>query len=161
MLVGAISAALAKGPMGWGLRECGLFWLATTFVDSDHYLNLVFWSGFRCFSPRQLFRFYASMVENNRRYPVMAVEPFHTLEFVLLLGAAAFGAGPAYLKPVFWGIVFHLAVDVVHLARLKALRMRKNSFIGFWLANRALARRGIDGTLAQKMAIRELLEARV
>ncbi len=151
MLLGAAAALLLSrfAPV----RDCVLFWLATVFVDVDHYFNLLFWSRFRCFSVPKLIRFYGFIVENRRKYPAfLAIESFHTAEFLGLLALSAYGLNVQFLKPVLWGVAFHIVVDFFHLTRLGALKARRNSFIEFFLLRSALLKRGLDPTQAQRDA---------
>ncbi len=151
MFLGALAAfALSRFAP---LQDCVLFWLATVLVDVDHYFNLLFWSKFRCFSIPKLVRFYGFIVENKKKYPVfLAIESFHTAEFLALLAFAAYGLDVPILRPVLWGIGFHIFVDFFHLLRVGALGARRNSFIEFFLLRSKYIREGLDPTQTQKDA---------
>ncbi len=151
MLLGAVVAAILSrfAP----IQDCIIFWLATVLVDVDHYFNLIFWSNFRCFSIPKLIRFYGFIVENKMKYPVfLAIESFHTAEFLALLAFAAYGLDISILKPILWGIGFHVFVDFFHLIRVGALKARRNSFIEFFLLRAAYVRKGLNPTQAQQEA---------
>lgn len=159
VLLGAAAALLLSrfAPV----RDCVLFWLATVLVDVDHYFNLLFWSRFRCFSLPKLIRFYGFIVENKKKYPsFLAIESFHTAEFLGLLAFAAYGLNVHFLKPVLWGIAFHVFVDFFHLMRVGALKARRNSFIEFFLLRSALMKQGLDPTRVQRDAAAHVMGSR-
>ncbi len=150
LLGGLVAFALSRV---WPPMDCIYFWLATVFVDVDHYFNLLFWSNFRCFSIKKLIRFYGFIVENKKKYPIfLAIESFHTLEFLGLIFLAAYGWNIPIFRPIFWGISFHIFVDFFHLLRVDALQSRRNSFIEFFLLRAKAIREGFDPTQAQKDA---------
>lgn len=151
ILIGGIAALMLSKV--WSAPHCLIFWAATVLVDVDHYFNLLFWSKFRCFSIAGLFKFYGFIVDHKKRYPVfMAIEVFHTLEFVSLIFAGAYLLQIGFLKPVFWGIAFHVLVDFFHLMRVGALRCRKNSLLEFFILRYNHMRNGLDPTQVQKDA---------
>ncbi len=151
MLLGGIVALLLSRV--WPPMDCLIFWFATVLVDVDHYFNLLFWSDFRCFSVKKLMRFYGFILENKKKYPIfLAIEGFHTVEFMGVLFLIAYGWDVPLLKPVFWGISFHIFVDFFHLLRVGALRSRRNSFVEFFVLRSKAIRKGLDPTQVQKDA---------
>ena len=92
-----------------------------------------------------MFRFNAHLFGAIRQSDCLVLEVFHTAEAVALLAALAWGVSPLF-QPVFWGICFHLAVDVVHLSRHRAPRARAWSFVEYAVRAAALRRQGIDPT---------------
>lgn len=150
ILAGGIFTVMLSAFFDW--KTCLVFWVASVMVDVDHYLNLLYWSRFRSFDPSKLFRFYAYFHDNRLNRPFMTVEVFHTIEFVMLLGLAAFLTRDTAVNAVLWGTLFHIAIDFVHLFNIRALKFRKHSLLEFIIRKRALEKEGIFPTAIQREA---------
>ncbi len=127
----------------WSLSNCLIFWLSTVLVDIDHYLNLIYWSKFKTWSVFKTVKFYAYIFEHRKGRPFLALEVFHTAEFIGILFFLAFFTGLEFLKPVFFGIAFHVFVDFFHLRRLGALRVRNHSILEYMIRKRAMSKQGL------------------
>jgi len=143
----AVPLALWHG-VAWGAA----FLAASILVDVDHHLHFLQFAGWRRWlDVRGMFRFNAHLFAAIRRSDCLVLEVFHTAEAVVLLGALAWGVSPL-LQPVFWGMCFHLAVDVVHLSRHGALRARAWSFAEYAVRAAGLRQLGIDPNRIPKEA---------
>jgi hypothetical protein len=151
VLLGALVAALLtpQQGVGWALA----FWAASVLVDVDHHLHFLQFAGWRRWlDSRGMFRFNAYLFDAIRRSDCLVLEVFHTAEFVVLLAVLAWGVSPL-LQPIFWGVCFHLAVDVVHLGRHRALRARAWSFVEYAVRAASLHRQGVDPDQVPKEAV--------
>lgn len=146
---GAAAAALLAL---WSPSHCLAFWLANVLIDLDHYLNLVFWSGFATFRFHRTFHFYCHIKEHKTDAPFIALEAFHTVEFALAVFICGALPGLAILRPVFWGLLFHIFVDYFHLRRLGALRSRKDSILQFLWEKRKMEAAGLRPVALYKEA---------
>lgn len=146
---GAAAALLLKV---WSPAYCAAFWLSNVLIDIDHYLDLVFWSGFRAFRFHQVFHYSAHICENSRQRPILTVEVLHTAEAVLVLAFLGYGLGLGWCRPVLAGMLLHMAVDLFHLARMRHLHVRCHSFVEFWLRKRNMERTGLFPTRLQREA---------
>jgi len=155
VLFGGLAALLCLKV--WSPAYCAAFWLSNVLIDLDHYLDLVFWSGFRAFRFHQVFHYSAHICENEGNLPVLAVEALHTAEAVIALAFLGYGLGLAWCRPVLWGMALHCAVDVCHLARLRHLHVRCHSFLEFWLRKRRMERAGLSPTRLQREAAQAAL----
>jgi hypothetical protein len=144
LLLGALVAALLAP---WqGAAWAAVFWAASILVDVDHHLHFLRFAGWsRWLDLRGMFRFNAHLFAAIHRSDMLILEVFHTAEALALLAALAWGVSPL-LQPVFWGMCFHLAVDVVHLSRLRALGVRPWSFAAYAVRASRLRREEIDPT---------------
>ena len=137
VLIGAVPAfvvAAFTDPV-WSF----IFWLSNVLVDLDHYLNFLILTRFRVVGVRAMFQFHEAVFQRRSHPDLYPLEIFHTVEVVGLLGMAAFWFR-GFLVPIFWGIVFHLLVDVVHLARYQILTKRPHSLLEyFWRIRRMQA----------------------
>jgi len=95
------------------------FGLACIFIDLDHIIEYV--RDTRSFAIQGVFPF-SRLVENNLDKNFLVLSAFHTVEFFALV----FMLGLLY--PVFMyvlaGMAFHMAVDLMYLARLKSIFVR-------------------------------------
>jgi len=144
LLLGALVAALLAPWLGAGWAAA--FWAASILVDVDHHLHFLQFAGWRRWLDlRGMFRFNAHLFAAIHRSDLLILEVLHTAEALALLAALAWGVWPL-LQPVFWGMCLHLAVDVAHLARHRALGVRGWSFAGYAMRAASLRRDGIDPT---------------
>ena len=137
VLIGAL-AALAVLPF-LGTGGSLVFWISTVMVDSDHYLDYLVRTRLKHPGIRPMFLFHEELFNRRHREEFLALEIFHTVEFMVLFAGVAFWGG-GLLPSIFWGIAFHMAVDFVHGARYGILSKRSHSFIQyFWRRKQFLA----------------------
>jgi hypothetical protein len=144
VLLGALVAALLAPLYGvaWALA----FWAASILIDVDHHLHFLRFAGWRRWLDfRGMLRFNAHLFAAIRRNDYLVLEVFPTAEAVALLAALAWGVSPL-LQPVFWGVCFHLVVDVVHLSRQGTPRARAWSFVEYAVRVASFRRQEIDPT---------------
>ena len=120
-----------------------MFWLATVLVDLDHYLHFLFCIRFKSFSPRLMLQFHEEVFRRRGRPEFFALEIFHTVEFLFLAGIVSFLIFPA-LRPLFWGMVFHLAIDLVHLTRFGIFSKRTHSVVEYFWRRKKMHSEGKD-----------------
>ncbi len=143
VLIGGI-AALALMPC-WGWQGSLLFWLANVFIDADHYLHFLYarrQDPWHAKGAKGMFAYHQALFDQVRRPDFLALEIFHTAEFLLLTACLGFSL-PALL-PIFWGCVFHSAVDWVHLGRQGLLLKRVNSILEYAIRRRKMLSQGLD-----------------
>lgn len=141
----------------WSVSDCLIFWFSTVLMDFDHYLNLLYWSNFRVRSIFKTIDFYSHIFENKRGHAFLALELFHTVEFMAALCFLAFFVHPGVMKPVFYGFAFHVVVDFFHLYRLKSLRIRNHSVIEYLVRRRAMEKNGFFPDLLHQEAAAALI----
>ena len=139
VIIGAVAGALLLPFLG--LEGGFLFWISTILIDLDHFFNFLYYTRFRVFRLDVMFRFYEHVFHVRRREEFLAIEPFHAIEFLAAVGGGAFWL--PVIRPVFYGFLFHIAVDVVHLKRFGALTKRSHSVIEYyWRRKHILAAGG-------------------
>jgi hypothetical protein len=142
VLLGTLVAALLapQHGLGWSLA----FWAASILVDADHHLHFLQFAGWRRWLDiGGMLRFNAHLFGAIRRSDCLLLEVFHTAEAVALLAVLAWGVSPLF-RPIFLGVCLHLAVDVVHLSRHRAVRARAWSFVEYAVRAASLRRQEID-----------------
>jgi hypothetical protein len=139
VLVGGFAALVFIPALGaWGSL---VFWLANVLIDLDHMLSFLCVTRFKVVNVRTMMKFYEKVFEQRNRPEFLTVELFHTIEFLLLFGLAVFLLIPSAV-PIFYGFLFHVIVDFIHLARFRAFSKRSHTLIGYLLRRRRLRSHG-------------------
>lgn len=141
VLLGA-AASLSMLPY-YGWSGCLLFWIATVLIDLDHYARFLWKTGFRFWSPQNMFRFFQEVHDRRFRPEFIVVEYLHTVEaFAIFAWLALTWKG--FLIPIFAGFVFHELVDIVTLLRNGIPTRRCYSMIEYVWRIWQMRRRGLD-----------------
>ena len=138
--IGGLAALLLTPWIGW--QGAMLFWLSNILIDMDHYLHFVYAHRGRIFRIREMFQYHQHLFDKVHRSDFLAIEIFHTVEFLALLGWASFWIW-SWLQPIFWGAIFHTVVDFVHLCRHGIPFKRVYSFVEYAIRRNRLKRRGL------------------
>lgn len=139
-----IYGAAAAGALYPGLGINALyFWGASFLVDIDHYLDYVYHNGFTDFSLSRMFDYHNILERFWPRKEFLNVEVFHTAEFLAPLYIASRLLGSAALEAVFWGIIFHVLLDMFYLYRLRIFFKRSYSIIEYFIRKHLLERHGL------------------
>lgn len=141
----------------WGI-VCGIFvFLGSVLLDVDHILDFLWRSKsrrlFKKFNIQDIlkktveFDYACCSPERLKRKDILIVLPFHTVEFLLIVLAAALLIQSAFLSAVlmaiFWGALFHLILDVAYNIKLKTVpAVRTFSLVEYFIRKRFLMKRG-------------------
>lgn len=153
ILGGAAAAALS--PV-LGAQDSAVFWAASVLIDVDHYWEYVSRNRFRNWSFRKTFEFHRVLFPRIRDREFLALNLFHTAEWFLLVYLAAVWLGAGAIFAAFWGMLFHLGLDVTRLAWCRATFSRALSALEYWIRRRALVRRGLDPDRPYREALVEI-----
>ena len=139
VIIGGLAAILSL-PLfgGWGSFA---FWMANVFIDLDHYMRFVYYTGFKVFGIGPMLRYHDKVFEHRKHPEFLSIEIFHTAEFLILIGVLAIWVFPG-LWPIFWGFAFHVVVDFVHLGRFRMLAVRSNSFVEYFVRRKKMLAEG-------------------
>lgn len=138
--------ALALTPV-LGAQGSAIFWVASVLIDADHYGDYLYRNRFRDWSPRRMFEFHRALFPQIHRPDFLALSLCHTVECFALVYVAATTLKSSALAAVFWGMSFHLLLDVVWLAWHRAFFSRAFSLIEYAIRRRRLRGRGTDPDL--------------
>ena len=130
-----------------GVQGSAIFWVASVLIDADHYGDYLQRNGFRDWSPRRMFEFHARVFPQIRRPDFLALNLCHTVEFFTFVYVAAAVLRSSVLWAVFWGMCFHLLLDVIWLAWHRAVFSRAFSLIEYAIRRRRMRDRGLDPNL--------------
>ena len=153
VIVGGVVALIAM-PFGDYFSSL-LFWLSSVLIDVDHWFVLVYRTKFRFWNARSLMRFHELIFERRNATEFLGIDIFHTLEFVGLLGITAF-AKIHILQPVFYGVIFHCFIDVIHLTRYDVFNKRCHSLVEYGWRRKKLFAQGRNPDLVFQEAFEAL-----
>ena len=139
VLLGGLAAACLAPKLG--IAGSLMFWAATVLFDLDHYLRFLLLGKFKKTGIQSMFAFFERSFESRNHPDFLALDVFHTAEFLIFFGLFVFYAAP-FLLAVLWGFLFHMVVDFFHLLRHRALTKRAHSFVEYYIRKRIIERRG-------------------
>ncbi len=125
-------------------------------IDLDHYLDYLYFSGFRNWSIKDMFRFHSKIAMCKKQDGFLALEAFHTAEFLLALLAVGLYFKSNIVILIFTGMIFHMALDIIRLREWHAVNVRALSFIEYWLRTRKMRQRGVDPEALFHQAYQEI-----
>ncbi len=120
------------------------FWLASIFIDIDHYIDFVWNNGFRDFSITKMLDYHDRLGRLWDRPEFLNVEIFHTVEFLGPLYLLSRYTGSLLIDAVLMGFLFHVALDMIYMYRKNAFFKRSYSIVEYYIRKRLLTRRGLD-----------------
>jgi hypothetical protein len=133
-----------------------VFWASAVLVDVDHYWDFLYRSGFRSWSPRKMFAFHHALFPRAGRQDFLALNLFHTVEFLVFVYLVGAWLGSGAVLAAFLGLVFHLGLDLTRLAMHRAMFARALSVIEYVIRRRRLVARGVDPNRVYQEALVEI-----
>lgn len=119
-----------------------VFWAASFLIDIDHYIDYVYHNGFTDWSFKKMFDYNNALDAFWFNPAFLNLEIFHTVEVMLPLYLLTAWTGSALLMAVFFGFVFHIALDMVYLYRNDIFFMRAYSITEYFMRMRAIKEKG-------------------
>ncbi len=113
--------------------ELSSFTAGSILIDVDHYLFYILRSG--RYDVAGMFRYFRGVDSNLANIPYLGVCIFHTVEFFLLVAVAGFFF-PLF-KPLLYGLLFHMLLDIADLVRLKCPFIRAYSLVEHLIRRKA------------------------
>jgi hypothetical protein len=146
------AAAVALSPV-LGAQGSVVFFASSVLIDVDHYWDYLQRNGFRDWSWRRTFAFHKALFPQIRRSDFLAMNVFHTVEWFALVYVAAVWLHQTAIMAAFWGMVFHLGLDLARLAWCRAVFSRALSVVEYGIRRRLLRARGVDPDLVYREAL--------
>lgn len=129
------------------------FFASSVLIDGDHYLDYVCRNGFSDFSIRRMFAFHRYLFEKAPVNELLGLNVMHTVEFLLLVYVATMITGWLWLKAALWGMLFHVAIDLVYLYINGRLFSRALSIVEYIIRWNDRKRRGLNPELPYQSAL--------
>lgn len=105
------------------------FFVASIMIDIDHFFS--YYLKHRNFSVRGMFEYHKNLFANRKENPFLDLSIFHTLEFLILILTISCYSEIALF--IFWGLIFHVLLDVVYLYKYDFLFGRAWSLIEYFI----------------------------
>ena len=128
----------------WGLWRALLFWGAEVLIDADHYWDYLWRSKFQDWSGWRMFKYYRLITERLYDKNFLGFSLLHTAEVFITVYLLAQYWNYAFFMTIFWGMAFHLFLDMLWLVHKKRFFVRAYSIIEYWVRKQAMIRRGLD-----------------
>jgi len=129
------------------------FFGASVLIDIDHYLDFIYHTGLKDLGPKRMFQYHNCLQRWWRDPAFLNMEVFHTVEFLALIIALALIFSSAALWALFFGLIFHIALDLVFLYRNGIFFKRIHSITAYFIKKRKMARVGLDPARLYKEAV--------
>jgi len=123
--------------------EAVWFFGASVLIDIDHYIDFIYHNGMKDFSPARMFLYHKILSRWLKDPEFLNMEIFHTVEFLTFILALALISKSPALAAVFFGLMLHIALDVIFLFRHKVLNKRVHSIAGYFIKKRALPKKAL------------------
>jgi len=128
----------------WDWWRALLFFGAAVLIDADHYWDYLWRNKFADWSGWRMFRYYNLIEKHGTPKNFYGFSLIHTVEFFLLVFLLAKLWSPHFFMPIFWGMLFHLLLDVIYFARRGHFFIRAYSVVEYWIRKKRLIRQGVD-----------------
>jgi len=148
-------AALALTPV-LGI-DGAVFFCASVLIDSDHYLDYLYRNKFTNFSIERMFEYNRILAGKASESGFLGLSIMHTVEFLSLVYAAAALIGFSFLWATLWGLIFHMAFDLIYLQRRGMVFTRALSLVEYVIRWNRLTRRGLRPGLPFSVALSDVL----
>lgn len=151
LIYGSLASAALYPVMG---VNAVFFWGASFAIDIDHYLDFLYHNGFKDFSVKKMLDYHAALEGFWFRPEFLNIEVFHSAEFIMPFYLITRLTGSAAMTALFWGLVFHIVLDMVFLWRLNIFSNRAHSFAEYFLRKRSMEKRGLYPSSLYSEAVR-------
>ncbi|MFC1990596.1 hypothetical protein ACFLU9_00390 [Chloroflexota bacterium] len=153
----AISGGVAASLLIPVLGVNSIFFFASSIlIDGDHYLDYVYRNGFKDFSVRRMFAFHEHLFKKASVRNLLALNIMHTVEFLLLMHAASVITDWVWLKAALWGILFHMAFDLIYLYIKGRFIHRSFSVVDYLVRWNRRKRQGLNPELPYQSALKAI-----
>ena len=128
----------------WGLWRALLFWGAAVLIDADHYWDYLWRSKFADWSGWRMFRYWDLTNKDVKNRNFLLLSLLHTAEAFVSVFLLAYFWYYAFFITIFWGMLFHLCLDMLDLAYRGVFFVRAYSIVEYWVRKKWMIRRGLN-----------------
>jgi hypothetical protein len=129
------------------------FWIGSVLIDTDHYLEFIYHNRFSNFSIKRMLDYHCILGDWLSRPEFINLSIFHTLESLAIVYLLSKLLNSQWLVALFYGMLFHIILDTIHLYRQGATFKRAFSIIEFWIRKRFMRRNGLYPEVLYKKAL--------
>ena len=153
-----LGTAASVGLSPWLGINSLFFWLASIFIDVDHYIDFLWNNGFRDFSISGMLDYHERLGRLWDRPEFLNVEIFHTVEFLGPLYIFSRYTDSKIVEAVLMGFLFHVVLDMIYMYRNNAFFKRAYSITEYFIRKRLMIRRGLDPAGLMRNTARSAVE---
>jgi hypothetical protein len=128
----------------WGLWRALLFWGAEVLIDADHYWDYLWRSKFKDWSGWRMFRYYNLITNRMHDKNMLGFSLLHTAEVFAGVYLLARYWSFTFFITIFYGMLFHLFLDMIWLIKNKVFFIRAYSIIEYWIRKNLMRKRGLN-----------------
>jgi hypothetical protein len=144
ILGSAASAALYYLSGYAALQYIIYFWFASILIDIDHYLDYIYNNRFTDYSFKRMMRYHGLLYSRRFDPAFINLSLFHCVESMGALLIIALYTGSTALLYIWWGFLFHIALDSIKLIYDGKPSIRSNTIIGYFFRIKRLKLQGLD-----------------
>ena len=122
----------------------GVFLAASVLIDIDHYIEFLWKSRFTNFSFKKMFDYCNVIMGWNTMPGLLGLSIFHTAEVIGSIYLASLWLNSNIVKAIFWGMVFHMILDILLLLKMGALFCRAFSFLEYFIRKKIMIKNGLS-----------------
>jgi hypothetical protein len=119
-----------------------IFWAASVLIDVDHYIEFLCRNRFTNFSFKKMFVYCNAIMGWNNKPGLLGLSIFHTIEIIVGIYIISIWMNSDIGKTIFWGMVFHMFLDILYLKGRGTLFCRAFSFLEYFIRKKLMIRSG-------------------
>jgi len=137
--VGAIAFYSIFGPF-----KTLIFFLASFLIDVDHYLDYLWRTKGKDWSPKRMFQYYDYVIENKYDKNNIGFSIMHTVEVFFIIYLLSLYVSSELFLPILCGMAYHMIFDMVWLSYHKVTFIRPFSIVEYIIRKRKMIKDGLD-----------------
>ena len=148
ILAGAVGTTILYPILG--PEKSLLFFTASVLIDTDHYIEYLWRTKFKDWSPKRMFRYFDHVTLHNKDKDNLGFSLFHTIEIFLAVYLIGVHLSPFLFVPIFLGMIYHMIFDIVWLSYHGVPTVRAFSIVEYFIRKNFMIRKGNDPKLFYK-----------
>ena len=143
-VIAGIAGSIVFYPFFGGVKTA-IFFISSFMIDADHYLDYLWKTRFKDWSPARMFRYcYAGGKESLKDENVLAFALLHTAEAFIVLYILARFVSDDYFIPIIAGMAYHIIFDVLWATYHGVPTIRPFSITEYLIRKRIMKKKGLD-----------------
>ena len=136
-------AAVSLYPF-FGFWQSLLFWVSAVLIDADHYLDYLWKTKGKDWSPKAMFKYYDKVTEHMYDKENLGFSLLHTVEIFILVYLLAIEVNYIFFMTVLAGMLFHLVLDLSYLSYHKVFYVRSFSLFQHSITKKKMRKNGLN-----------------
>jgi membrane-bound metal-dependent hydrolase YbcI (DUF457 family) len=128
----------------WGFWQSLLFWVSAVLIDADHYLDYLWKTGGKDWSPARMFRYYDHVIRHKNDPHNLGFSLLHTIEMFLLVYLLALTISYTFFMTILAGMLFHIILDMLWLSYHRLFFVRSYSLVEHFIRTKKMIKKGLN-----------------